>query len=74
MENDFGRIINYISGEGGIGGGRGGRILCYVRDVCVKCLSAHLSLSLSRRVFLKYLRVFSGAKIFHAFPVMPHIR
>lgn len=46
MENDFGRIINYISGEGGIGGGRGGRILCYVRDVCVKCLSAHLSLSL----------------------------
>lgn len=23
MENDFGRIINYISGEGGIGGGGG---------------------------------------------------
>lgn len=25
MENDFGRIINYISGEGGIGGGEGGK-------------------------------------------------
>lgn len=34
MENDFGRIINYISGEGGIGGGGGeGFFVTYVTCV-----------------------------------------
>lgn len=35
MENDFGRIINYISGEGGIGGEGGGEGFFVTYVTCV---------------------------------------